>query len=374
MSTMTFGTKKPEKEEGSRYSLDSFQRGALGGMLVLTILTFVGANLHAVLWRSSDWLVSTVLPSTVVKLTNDERSSLSEAPLTRSAVLDTAAQMKADDMVKNQYFSHFAPDGTSPWHWFDKAGYTYAYAGENLAIHFTDSSEVVKAWMNSPKHRENIVNDHYTQIGVGTAKGTYEGYETVYVVQLFGTPAVSPVVKTTPAPAPAPVRKVVPLPLPEVVVQAPIKQETVLAKTDSNTAAEVTALEDDTNVASGTPVDTSTAPAVSEVKTVSETENGVVVETELVSTSSGLAVASMVEGPHAAENASKAGLATRPNKILQMLYTLFGFIVAGLLLASIVVEARKTRYVQMTYGIGLLLIMAGLWYINTLLTSGATVV
>jgi hypothetical protein len=52
--------------------------------------------------------------------------------------------------------------------------------------------EVVEAWMNSPAHRENIVSGKYTEIGVGTAKGTYDGYETVYVVQLFGTPAVQP--------------------------------------------------------------------------------------------------------------------------------------------------------------------------------------
>lgn len=65
----------------------------------------------------------------------------------------------------------------------------YAHAGENLAVHFTDSSEVVDAWMDSPSHRANIVNAQYAEIGVGTARGTFEGFETVFVVQLFGTPA-----------------------------------------------------------------------------------------------------------------------------------------------------------------------------------------
>lgn len=376
---MKVGLKKAETEEGSRYSLDSFQRAALGGMLVLTILTFVGANGYAILWRSSDWLVSTVLPSVVVNLTNDERADLSEAPLRRSTVLDAAAQMKADDMAKNEYFAHFAPDGTSPWHWFDKAGYTYAYAGENLAIHFSDSSEVVKAWMNSPKHRENIVNSHYTEIGVGTAKGTYEGYDTVYVVQLFGTPAVAPVVKTIPKPAPVVVQAVpapvpTPTPIPKTVAPEPAKQEAVLAKTDTNTPTEVTAREEDVASSSEKPSDIVVVPATNEEKTVSETDNGVIVETQMVSTSSGLAIANIVEEPNSATGASKAGFATRPNKILQIVYVLFGFIVAGLLLASVVVEARKTRYVQMAYGVGLLVIMAGLWYINVLLTSGATIV
>ena len=382
---MKFGLKKPEIEKGSNYSVDSFQRLALGGMLVLTILTFVGSNVQAILWRSSDWLVSTVLPSMVVQLTNDERTNLSESPLTRSAVLDAAAQMKADDMAKNQYFAHFAPDGTSPWHWFDKAGYTYAYAGENLAIHFTDSSEVVTAWMNSPKHRENIVNKNFTQIGVGTAKGTYEGYDTVYVVQLFGTPAIVPIVKTASAPvakatpAPTSVRKPIakPAPVPVTKTATTTKSETVLAKTDANIPTEITAREEDTTKVASTSAKSSdivVVPASNEEKTVSETNNGVVVETQMISTSSGLAVANIVEGSTTANNAGKAGLATRPNKVLQIVYILFGFIVVGLLIASVVVEARKTRYVQRASGIGLLVIMVGLWYINVLLTSGATIV
>ena len=173
-------------------------------MLFLTILTFVGANFQSRLWQSSQWLVSTVLPAVVVQLTNAERADLGESTLRRNASLDEAARMKAQHMANNEYFSHYAPDGTSPWYWFDKAGYTYAHAGENLAIHFTDSDEVVEAWMNSPTHRANIAGSQYTETGVGTAKGKFDGYDTVYVVQLFGTPAAAPVVKTVPVPAQVP--------------------------------------------------------------------------------------------------------------------------------------------------------------------------
>ena len=374
---MKFSPKNREVEQGN-YSLDSFQRAALGGMLFLTVLTFVGANLQAVLWRSSHWLVSTVLPAVVVSLTNEERANLSEAPLRRSAVLDAAAQMKANDMAKNQYFAHYAPDGTSPWYWFKQADYTFAYAGENLAIHFTDSSEVVDAWMKSPKHRENIVNNNYTEIGVGTAKGTYEGYDTVYVVQFFGTPAEKPVVKTVASVVPAPAPKTqVAATKPVVVATKPTAptatktQTDVLGTTEKPVVTEVTAREEDIASTSAKQSDIVVVPATSEAKTVTETENGVIVETELMASSSGLAIAS-IDTP--IENATtKAGLATQPNKILQIVYILFGFIVLGLLIASVVVEARKTRYTQMAYGIGLLFIMAGLWYVNALLTTGATV-
>ena len=376
---MKLGLKKPESEQGSR-ALDGFQRLALGGMFVLTLLTFMGANLHAYLWQSSDWLVSTVLPAVVVKLTNAERSDLAEAPLRRNTVLDSAAQMKANHMAKNEYFAHYAPNGTSPWYWFDQAGYTYAHAGENLAIHFTDSSEVVDAWMNSPTHRENIVNGNFTEIGVGTAKGEFEGYDTVYVVQLFGTPAAAPkpvVVKpvvaaaSTPppasAPAPAPVTSDLPEITPEETESLEDGDETVLA---ANTPKEESVVPE---IATSTP--TTTVSTISETEKESRNSSDVVMfEQSTIATSSGLAPIATDEPPAPEDDNITGAVATKPNTLLQIAYTLFGFIVVGLLAASVVVEAKKTRYVQMAYAFGLLAIMAGLWYIHLLLTTGAVVV
>lgn len=361
---MKFGFKKDEMEQGV-YALDTFQRFALGGMLVLSLLTFVGANLHAILWQSSSWLVSTVLPAVVVQLTNAERSDLSEAPLSRNAVLDEAARMKAEHMARNEYFAHYAPDGTSPWYWFDRAGYKYAHAGENLAIHFTDSSEVVEAWMDSPTHRANIVSGKYTEIGVGTAKGTYEGYETVYVVQLFGAPAAPAVVKTTPAPTPVPAAQL-------AQAETPVETPAVAGSEDETTVTEVTGTEE-------IPAETETneivvAPAVTEdVTSLPSAEDVVVIEKEMVATSSGLAVAN-IDTPIENTDSIAAGIATKPNALLQIIYTLFGIIVVGLLITSVVVEARRTHYVQVAYGFGLLAIMLGLWYIHSLLTTGAVVV
>lgn len=165
------------------------QKGAMVTIGILTFLTFFLSNLQIFFWLKSDWLVSTVLPAVVAELTNEQRSQFVQKPLIRSSLLDQAAKLKAEDMVKNSYFAHYSPDGVTPWHWFQEVGYTYAYAGENLAVHFNDSKMVVDAWMNSPTHKANIIKNEYTEIGIGTAKGVYEGYDTVFVVQLFGTPA-----------------------------------------------------------------------------------------------------------------------------------------------------------------------------------------
>ena len=136
-------------------------------------------------------MTAAVLPAAITDLTNAQRAQDGESALSVSALLSEAAQEKADDMAAKGYFAHQAPDGTLPWHWFDQVGYDYQFAGENLAINFSDSSDVVNAWMQSPAHRANILKQDYTQIGIGIADGMYQGRETTFVVQFFGSPAAS---------------------------------------------------------------------------------------------------------------------------------------------------------------------------------------
>lgn len=130
---------------------------------------------------------SNVTPEEVIKLTNIERASLNQGLLTENKLLSEAARQKAADMFAFNYWAHVSPSGGTPWTFFTDVGYKYQYAGENLARDFKDSSSVVKAWMNSPSHRENVVNSKYQEIGVAVVNGTLQGVETTLVVQLFGT-------------------------------------------------------------------------------------------------------------------------------------------------------------------------------------------
>lgn len=127
-----------------------------------------------------------IATSSLISLTNKERTKLSLPELKNNTRLEHAAQMKAEDMASKQYFSHDTPNKKKPWYWFNKAGYNFVYAGENLAMQFTEANEVEEAWMASPLHRANIVNKKYTDIGIGIATGLYNGSSTIYVVQLFG--------------------------------------------------------------------------------------------------------------------------------------------------------------------------------------------
>jgi hypothetical protein len=150
----------------------------------------------------------------LISLTNKERVAQGKGSLTESPQLSQAALMKAQDMFAKNYWAHVAPDGTTPWHFFNLVGYKYLHAGENLARGFDTSSGVVKGWMDSPSHRDNLLNSTYQHIGMAVVNGQLGGEATTLVVQLFGAsvsgastaPATptKPAVQTPPTPTPRP--------------------------------------------------------------------------------------------------------------------------------------------------------------------------
>jgi len=127
-----------------------------------------------------------ISPEEVVRLTNQKRTEAGLAPLTYNQTLASAAYTKARDMIDRDYWAHVAPDGTQPWKFFSDFGYRYRYAGENLARDFSNASSTVDAWMNSPTHRDNILNPKYKEIGIGVTEGDLAGVDTTIVVQFFG--------------------------------------------------------------------------------------------------------------------------------------------------------------------------------------------
>jgi hypothetical protein len=129
---------------------------------------------------------SAVTPKNIVALTNVTRQTLQVPRLTENAVLDRAAQQKADDMVANNYFSHESPAGKTAMDLILADGYPAHVAAENLAVRYTQAEDVQTGWLLSPTHRENIVNPAYADIGVGVAQGPYKGAPAIFVVQLFG--------------------------------------------------------------------------------------------------------------------------------------------------------------------------------------------
>lgn len=120
--------------------------------------------------------------------TNKERAQAGVPELALNDKLSEAAFLRAQDMFEKNYWSHTSPTGVQPWKWFADVGYNYSYAGENLAKNYPNAEATVEAWMNSPSHRENIVNGHYTEIGFAVVDGSLNGQNTTLVVALYGAP------------------------------------------------------------------------------------------------------------------------------------------------------------------------------------------
>jgi len=131
---------------------------------------------------------SNITISDLLKYTNQKREENGVAPLKLNAKLSAAAEKKAQDMFKDGYWAHVAPDGTQPWDFILSEGYEYIYAGENLAKNFSNSKEVVEAWFKSPSHKSNLIGANYDEVGFAVVNGVMDGYETTLVVQMFGRP------------------------------------------------------------------------------------------------------------------------------------------------------------------------------------------
>lgn len=106
-------------------------------------------------------------------------------PVHADATLAAVAAAHSADMARRTFFSHTSPNGDSPFDRMRAAGYSYSYAGENIAAGFFSPSSVVKAWLKSPGHCRNIMKAKYTELGVGYATGGYYG---TYWTQDFGRP------------------------------------------------------------------------------------------------------------------------------------------------------------------------------------------
>lgn len=116
-----------------------------------------------------------------LSLLNADRKANGLSELKSNSQLNGLAQTYAQDMINRGFFSHYNPEGKSPFDRMQAAGVSYKTAGENLAIN-TDVTAAEKAFMASSGHRANILNNTYTDVGIGVRHSS-DG--SVYVVQEF---------------------------------------------------------------------------------------------------------------------------------------------------------------------------------------------
>lgn len=116
----------------------------------------------------------------VVRLVNIERQKAGLSALTMNTNIQKAAQVRAQE--QEQSFSHTRPNGSSFSTALNENGVSYRGSGENIAWGQKTPQAVMDAWMNSPGHRANILNEKFTSIGVGYYQSSNS---TPYWAQLF---------------------------------------------------------------------------------------------------------------------------------------------------------------------------------------------
>jgi len=124
----------------------------------------------------------------VLDRVNAERRSAGRRPLSADPRLDVAAERHAQDMLARGYFAHASPEGKTVRQRALAAGYKWHTIGENIAEGQLSVEEVMKSWMESPHHRENILSRDFTQMGLGVAMGEGPKGFRVEWVQTFGWP------------------------------------------------------------------------------------------------------------------------------------------------------------------------------------------
>ena len=299
---------------------------SVAALVFLIVFSFFASITHRVIISRTGYLAD-VLPRVLVDLTNNNRLASNLGGLKTNPMLEEAARRKAADMAEKSYFAHYSPEGLSPWYFIQSVNYDFIYAGENLAVFFSDSEDVVDAWMDSPGHRENILNQNFTEIGIATSKGYYKGEETIFVVQMFGKPNVAFAAELTPEETVV-LEDETPSPIPVPAGNVPLPDTEVLgiAAFDSEDQ-KFLAVENVNNSAPQNDI-------VTEEKVSYETYSN---PTEL--------------------------LLSSPSMLLTIVYVTLIVVIAFLVLTALFFELRRHHYLHVLCGLGLLTLILVMYFV-----------
>lgn len=123
----------------------------------------------------------------VLELVNSERAAIGLNQLTWNVTLEEQATSYACEMIHYDFFDHVNPVTKSTLGLrADEFNYDFQVIGENLAAGQRTPEKAMQDWMNSPGHRQNILDPRFVEIGIGVRVGGDYG---MYWVQEFGLPA-----------------------------------------------------------------------------------------------------------------------------------------------------------------------------------------
>jgi hypothetical protein len=185
--------------------------------VMLALGTFASVGLAPVAFAQDSGYAPDAEEWAFIELLNAYRGQLGLGPVTLNYELGAAAEYHSVDMAMNNYFGHYALDGTDAGTNIQNFGYTGFPYAENIAAGMATAQEVLIGWQNSPDHNATMTSPQYTEIGIGRHYNEASQYGWYWTATYGGGEGV----QTAPEPLPEPV----------VVTDPTIMTETTLPET-----------------------------------------------------------------------------------------------------------------------------------------------
>ncbi|MFD1705767.1 CAP domain-containing protein [Siminovitchia sediminis] len=167
----------------AQLSIDKFT-GSLFSVRFLDKQTLISHRPYELVYRGdliepekpeeSQWLpIERGSEQQIFDITNNARVALGLPPLRWDENVASVAYEHSKDMSENDYFSHESPDFGDLAARLEKGKIDFRTAGENIAADYVDGPAAVEGWLNSEAHREALLDEDYTHIGIGVYKKKY---------------------------------------------------------------------------------------------------------------------------------------------------------------------------------------------------------
>lgn len=161
--------------QGLAKTINSIFGGAVNETLTFLTVEPKGNESVSLNFQTSNFKVDEVAEREMFDNVNRERTSRGIRPLVLgSQTLIDVGRAHCEDMFRRGYFSHYTPEGLSPFDRMTNAGITFSFAGENLAL-APNNQLAMQGLMQSPGHRENILQPNFGHVGIGVIDGGIYG-------------------------------------------------------------------------------------------------------------------------------------------------------------------------------------------------------
>lgn len=174
VSGSRFGNPLVAQAQGFEKNLNAVFGGAVQDTLNFLTVKPESNEFVKLNFKTTEVTVDEGAEEKMLMMVNQERTSRGLKALTMDERLRTLARDYSKNMFEKGYFSHYTPEGTSPFDRMDNAGITYTAAGENLAL-APNVDLAMQGLMKSPGHRANILSPNFGKIGIGVMDGGIYG-------------------------------------------------------------------------------------------------------------------------------------------------------------------------------------------------------